>query len=48
MWPPLENKISETETYSKRHFLLIEPNLERNVLIDFNRAHNPFCEYNEK
>jgi len=34
--PPLEDKISETETYSKGRFLLIVLKPGGKVLIDFN------------
>jgi uncharacterized protein (DUF1684 family) len=39
---------SESETYSKGRDLFIEPMPGGKVLIDFNRAYNPFCEYNER
>jgi uncharacterized protein (DUF1684 family) len=45
---PFKDKTSDTETYPKGRYLLIEPMPEGRVLVDFNRAHNPFCEYNEK
>jgi uncharacterized protein (DUF1684 family) len=45
---PFKDKTSETETYIKGRYLYIEPMPGGNVLIDFNRAHNPFCAYNEK
>jgi len=45
---PFKDKTSETETYSKGRTLFIEPMPGGKVLIDFNRAYNPFCEYNEK
>jgi uncharacterized protein (DUF1684 family) len=45
---PFKDKTSETETYPEGRYLYIEPMPEGKVLIDFNRAHNPFCEYNEK
>ena len=45
---PFKDKTSETETYSKGRYLFIEPMPGGKVLIDFNRAYNPFCEFNEK
>jgi uncharacterized protein (DUF1684 family) len=45
---PFRDKTSEAETYPEGRYLSIEPMPEGKVLIDFNRAHNPFCEYNEK
>ncbi|MGQ9510132.1 MAG: DUF1684 domain-containing protein [Thermodesulfobacteriota bacterium] len=45
---PFKDKTSEKETYPKGRYLYIEPLPRSKVLIDFNRAYNPFCEYNEK
>ena len=45
---PFKDKTSVTETYPKGRYLYIEPMPGGKVLIDFNRAHNPFCQYNEK
>jgi len=45
---PFRDKTSGTETYSDGRYLYIEPMLGGRVLIDFNRASNPFCAYNEK
>jgi len=45
---PFKDKTSETETYPRGRYLFIEPMPKDRVLIDFNRAHNPFCEYNER
>lgn len=45
---PFKDKTSGTETYPEGRYLYIEPMPEGKVLIDFNRAHNPFCAYNEK
>jgi uncharacterized protein (DUF1684 family) len=45
---PFKDKTSDTETYPKGRYLLIEPMPEGKVLIDFNRAYNPFCQFNEK
>jgi len=45
---PFKDRTSETETYPKGRYLFIEPMPEGRVLIDFNRAYNPFCVYNEK
>jgi hypothetical protein len=45
---PFKDKTFETETCPKGRYLFIEPLPGGKVLIDFNRAYNPFCEYNEK
>jgi uncharacterized protein (DUF1684 family) len=45
---PFKDKTSGIETYSKGRYLYIEPIPGGKVLIDFNRAYNPFCQYNEK
>ena len=45
---PFKDKTSETETHPQGRYLYIEPILSGKVLIDFNRAYNPFCEFNEK
>ncbi|NWF93893.1 MAG: DUF1684 domain-containing protein [Syntrophaceae bacterium] len=45
---PFKDKTSGKETYPEGRYLYIEPMPGGKVLIDFNRAYNPFCEYNEK
>jgi hypothetical protein len=45
---PFKDKTSGTETYEKGRYLYMEPMPGAKVLIDFNRAYNPFCQYNEK
>jgi uncharacterized protein (DUF1684 family) len=45
---PFKDKTSETETYPKGRYLFIEPIFGGKALIDFNRAYNPLCEYNER
>lgn len=45
---PFKDKTSETETYPEGRYLFIEHMPGEEVLVDFNRASNPFCEYNEK
>ncbi len=45
---PFKDKTSETETHKDGRYLYIEQMSGGKVLIDFNRAYNPFCEYNEK
>ena len=45
---PFKDKTSDTETYPDGRYLHIEPMSGGKVLIDLNRAHNPFCQYNEK
>jgi uncharacterized protein (DUF1684 family) len=45
---PFKDKTAGTETYPEGRYLHVEPMPGGKVLIDFNRASNPFCEYNEK
>jgi uncharacterized protein (DUF1684 family) len=45
---PFKDKTSETETFPRGRYLYIESMLGGKVLVDFNRAYNPFCQYNEK
>jgi uncharacterized protein (DUF1684 family) len=45
---PFKDKTSETETPSNGRYLSVESMPGGKVLIDFNRAYNPFCEFNEK
>jgi uncharacterized protein (DUF1684 family) len=45
---PFKDKTSGIETYPEGRYLNIEPMPDGKVLVDFNRAYNPFCEYNEK
>ncbi len=45
---PFKDKTSGTDTHSDGRYLYIEPMPGGKVLIDFNRAFNPFCQYNEK
>ncbi len=45
---PFKDKTSRTETYSEGRYLYIEPISGGKILIDFNRAYNPFCQYHEK
>ncbi len=45
---PFKDKTAGIETYPMGRYLYIEPMPDGKVLIDFNRAYNPFCEYNEK
>ena len=45
---PFKDKTSGIETYPEGRYLNVEPMPGGKVLIDFNRAYNPFCEYNEK
>lgn len=45
---PFKDKTSIAETYREGRYLYIEPMPGDKVLMDFNRAHNPFCAYNEK
>ncbi len=44
---PFRDKTSERETHKEGRYLFIEQMPGGKVLIDFNRAYNPFCEYNE-
>ena len=45
---PFKDRTSGVETYEKGRYLYIEPMPGGKMLIDFNRAYNPFCQYNEK
>jgi len=45
---PFKDKTSGVETYSQGRYLYVESVPEAKVLIDFNRAYNPFCQFNEK
>ena len=45
---PFKDNTSSTETYSEGRYLYIEPMPVGKVMIDFNRAYSPFCQYNEK
>lgn len=45
---PFKDKTSGIETYEKGRYLYIEAMPGGRVLIDFNRAYNPFCHFNEK
>jgi uncharacterized protein len=45
---PFKDETSGVETFSKGRYLHIESMPGEKVLIDFNRAYNPFCQYNEK
>jgi uncharacterized protein len=45
---PFEDMTSGAETHSNGRYLFVEPAPGGKVLVDFNRAYNPFCEYNEK
>jgi len=45
---PFKDKTSGTETNPEGRYLYIEEMPGGKVLIDFNRAYNPFCQYNEK
>ncbi len=45
---PFKDKTSGIETYPEGRYLNVEPMPGGRVLIDFNRAYNPFCEFNEK
>ncbi|MFB3884622.1 MAG: DUF1684 domain-containing protein [Thermodesulfobacteriota bacterium] len=45
---PFKDKTSGIDTHPDGRYLYIEPIPGGQVLIDFNRAYNPFCAYNEK
>lgn len=45
---PFRDKTAGRETYSRGRYLFIELLPQEKVLIDFNRAYNPFCAYDEK
>jgi uncharacterized protein len=42
---PFKDKTSGIETYREGRYLYIEPMPGGRVLVDFNRAYNPFCEF---
>jgi uncharacterized protein len=45
---PFKDQTSGTETYPEGRYLYIEEMPGGKVLVDFNRAYNPFCEFSEK
>ena len=45
---PFKDKTSGKETNANGRYLFIEPMAGGKVVIDFNRAYNPFCHFNEK
>jgi uncharacterized protein (DUF1684 family) len=45
---PFKDRTSEKDTYLQGRYLFIEPMQGGKVLVDFNRAHSPFCAFNEK
>jgi len=45
---PFRDQTCGSETCPEGRYLHIEPMPDGKVLIDFNRAYNPSCEYNEK
>jgi uncharacterized protein (DUF1684 family) len=45
---PFKDKTSEKETYPHGRYLFLESMPRGKVLVDFNRAYNPFCAFNEK
>ena len=45
---PFKDKTSETETHREGRYLHIEAMPDGTVLIDFNRAYNPSCEFDER
>ncbi|MGQ9645368.1 MAG: DUF1684 domain-containing protein [Thermodesulfobacteriota bacterium] len=45
---PFRDKTCGKETYPEGRYLYIEPMSRGKVLIDFNRAYNPFCEYSDR
>lgn len=45
---PFKDKTSGKETYVHGRYLFIEPMAGGKVLVDFNRAYNPFCQFSEK
>jgi uncharacterized protein (DUF1684 family) len=44
---PFKDETAGKETFPTGRYLFIEPMPGGKVLIDFNRAYNPFCAYNE-
>ena len=45
---PFKDKTAGMETFPRGRYLFIEAMPDGRVLIDFNRAYNPFCQFNEK
>lgn len=45
---PFKDRTAEKDTYPRGRYLFIEPLPDGKVLVDFNRAYNPFCAYNER
>lgn len=45
---PFKDRTSERDTYPRGRYLFVEPLPDGQVLVDFNRAYNPFCAYNNK
>jgi uncharacterized protein len=45
---PFKDSTSETETHRDGRYLHIEPRPGGAILVDFNRAYNPFCEFDPK
>ncbi len=45
---PFKDRTSGAESHADGRYLFVEHVPAGKVLIDFNRAYNPFCEYNEK
>jgi uncharacterized protein (DUF1684 family) len=45
---PFKDKTFERETYPHGRYLFLESMPGGMVLVDFNRAYNPFCAFNEK
>jgi uncharacterized protein (DUF1684 family) len=45
---PFRDRTSGMETYPGGRYLYVEPLPGGRVLIDFNRAYNPFCEFSDK
>jgi len=45
---PFKDRTSEKETYPHGRYLLLESMPGGKVLVDFNRAYNPFCAFSEK
>jgi uncharacterized protein len=44
---PFADSLAGTETYGAGRYLELEPAGKGRLLVDFNRACNPYCAYNE-
>ncbi|NIQ37979.1 MAG: DUF1684 domain-containing protein [Proteobacteria bacterium] len=45
---PFRDKTNGEETYTYGRYVDVEVTSDNEIVVDFNRAHNPFCAYNPK